>query len=62
VKCKETGKECHSRGEAAAHLLHLVEKNGYNGGIYPCVYCNKYHVGRLKKRAHVNKYAKILRV
>ena len=57
MKCKQTGKNAYPKGKAEAQLRNLKERKNYNGIVYPCVYCQQYHVGRTKKNAHKNKYA-----
>ena len=53
-----SGKVSHpSRGKAEAALRSLVTaREGYAGRVYLCIFCEGWHVGRLKKNAHVNKY------
>lgn len=57
--CIKSGKISHqSKRKANAHLKSIEEnsKNPYDGCSYPCIYCNGWHVGRFKKKAHKNKY------
>jgi hypothetical protein len=59
MKCPSSGKEIHwSYGEAMAHLRSLRERTEYQyqGEVYPCDGCGGWHVGRLKRSAHRNKY------
>jgi len=58
--CPQGGKRIHySEGMARAQLRSLQKrKPEYNGRVYPCVACRGFHVGRLKEKAHRNKYAK----
>lgn len=50
--CRESGKVIHSKGEAAAHLRALKkQKPEYDGRVYPCCWCQAWHVGRLKLTA-----------
>ena len=58
MKCPKSGKQIHlSAGKACAQLRSLQE-HGYEGEAYFCKYCSGWHVGRLKKNAHRNKYKK----
>jgi hypothetical protein len=53
-----SGKHRHpSKGAAEAHLRSLLRvEPEYRGHVYPCIECREWHVGRLKKNAHVNKF------
>lgn len=57
ILCHQTGKHSHkSSGAAEAQLRGLVQRKGYDGHVYPCIYCQGWHVGRRKKNTHRNKY------
>lgn len=45
-----------NKSKAGASLRSLKERFDYKGGVFPCVCCGGYHVGRNKKKAHKNKY------
>jgi hypothetical protein len=55
--CAKSGKHGHpSQGKAEAQLRNLKELNEYEGVVYACESCKGWHVGRLKQKAHKNKY------
>ena len=57
MQCAESQKVVFSsKGKAGAALRSLQLKADYTGQIYPCPFCNGYHIGREKKNAHKNKY------
>ncbi len=59
LKCRRTGKHCHSEGKAQAQLRSILKiRPDYEGRVYCCIFCRHYHVGREKQGAHKNKYAK----
>jgi hypothetical protein len=59
MKCPSSGKECHSRGVAEAHLRDLKDKRDYIGHAYFCEPCGFWHVGREKQGVHTNKYRRV---
>lgn len=57
--CEQTGKHIHaSRGEAIAHQRRLHEWKEYPVDPFYCEFCGAWHVGRLKAKAHKNKFRK----
>lgn len=54
-----TGKHINaSSGAAEAQLRSILKREPeYSGHVYPCSCCRGWHVGRLKRNAHRNKYA-----
>jgi hypothetical protein len=55
--CMETGKIFHpSLGEAIAHQNAIKERCGNIVEPYHCQHCGGWHVGRVKEKAHKNKY------
>lgn len=58
MKCPSKKHQHPSKGAAEAHLRALLRiEPAYRGHAYPCSDCRGWHVGRLKKNAHVSKYA-----
>jgi len=55
--CAATKKRIHpNQGMAEASLRSLWKRRDYEGHVYPCTSCQGWHIGRLKKGAHVNRY------
>ena len=64
MTCVKTGKQIHlSIKKAQKHLRRMREIwEVYNGKIYACIHCGGWHIGRQRKKAKKNKYAKSSRL